>query len=198
MTDTHTPPDFSTLDPCYLNGNNRKWHKVKPQWTKDTPLPLSQKDKLKNIQCGDWHSNSEFKKHIYVVCPCSNRSFKYAHLYHHNLGQKHQGWLTRQPVCPPAPTPPKPVLRHEWYDQESLRVLINDTRRLPETTYNTAKLERLRHIRDHKYYLCHCGSACKRKIKAHLHSDLHKAWVLHGRPSRVVLRVRGFNDLVTE
>jgi hypothetical protein len=187
-------------NPTFLNGNNHKWHKVTPQWTKDNPLPVADIRKLKQVNCGDWFSNKMFKRHLYMLCPCSDRPFKYSHLCQHKQGVKHQDWQQTKPVCPPATTtkPKQPRLRHDWYTSTDLDGLIKDTERLPDTTYNTAKLDRLRYVKNHGYHLCKCGSACKQKIKAHLHSDLHKSWVLHGRPSRILLRVRGFNDLVTE
>lgn len=182
-------------NPTFLNGKNKQ-RAPAYQWSKDNPLHVDDRAAVFSKIAG----GADVKRHIYMLCGCSDRPFKYAHLYQHRQGVKHQDWLQTKTVCPPATTtkPKQPRLRHDWYTSTDLDDLIKDTERLPDTTYNTAKLDRLRYVKNHGYYLCKCGSACKQKIKAHLHSDLHKSWVLHGRPSRILLRVRGFNDLVTE
>ena len=164
---------------------------VPTEWTKDNPLPVADRHKLREVKGGQ-----TVKADIFMLCPCSDRPFKYAHLCSHKKGVKHQRFMEAHPD-PPTP-PDLNKLRHTWYKSDEIDTLIKDTKRLPDTLYNTEKLKRLERVKESGYFLCRCGSACKSKIKAHLKTDIHKSWVLHGSPSRVILRVRGMPDLITE
>ena len=173
-------------DPLFLNGNRRLFG-----WTKTNPLKVEDKYKLKFVKEG-----SRAKEDIYMVCPCSNRPFKYSCYSQHNKGVNHIQHARQHPISYNAAPPA--TWERVFYNGNELLTLIEDCKKARTSEFNTAKLKRLEYIEDKRLVLCKCGSACTTVNKAHLKTDLHKSWVLYGMPlDKIIYRVRGFKDLVS-